>query len=447
MNTHSVPPDPKREPTSKVASILQRVLKDPTRSVPIQTTEDKVDHALEMIRVLGSAMLESGQATSDVQETMAKVARAYALPEVRIISLPTIFAIQIAGHDRRMEIGGVSTAGLRLDQIAALDDLISRATLGIVEPVEILARMEAIRKSKARFGFVLQILGQMLMTLAIGLLINPAWPAIPAYLALGLIVGLLLSLSNLVPGLAMVMPVLTAIVVTICGATFLSDATGEIPLRLIAPALVTFLPGLTLTIAAIELTRDEMIAGSSRLMYGLSQLLLLAFGVVIGIGIVGDVSATNDVVLNSIGPWTPLLGITLLALGYVLAKSAPESAFLWLVLALVLTYGAQRLGMLFVPAEYSGFFGALLIVPLSRFLARFKTAPPALVTQLVSFWILVPGSLGFIGFAEAATGGNQAVTIGVTTAMSLFSIALGILVGSALLRRSTFSRPLPAGAA
>lgn len=429
----ALPPDSPKQ-VNRVSSMFLKMFKDPTMSVPISKPEDKTDNILEMLRVLGSAMLESGQATSDVQETMAEVAAAYSMPPVRIIALPTIFAVQIAGHDRRMEIGGISNQSLRLDQVAAIDELVDRAKLGIVEPDEILSRMEKIALSPPRFGFILQLLGQVLMTLAIGLLINPAWPAIPAYLALGVVVGLVLFLSEKIPTLATAVPVIAAILVTVLGATVLADVTGEIPIRIIAPALVTFLPGLTLTIAAVELTRNEVLSGASRLVYGASQLVLLAFGVVIGLAIVGDTAPSNEVVLNSIGPWTPLLGITLLALGYVLSKSAPQNSFLWLVLALALTYGAQRLGMLIAPPEFSGFFGALLIVPLARFLARFKTAPPALVTQLVSFWILVPGSLGFIGITEAATGGNQSVTLLVTTVMTLFSIALGTLVGSGLLR-------------
>ncbi len=425
-------------PASKVSSFLLKLFKDPTLSVPISKDEDKSNQILEMLRVLGCAMLESGQATTDVKETMLRVARAYELPPVRVIALPTIIVVQISGHDRRMEVGGITNLSLRLDQLEAIDDLVQRAKLGIVEPEDILARMDKIAQSPARFGPIMRLAGHVLMTLAIGLLINPVWPAIPAYIGLGLVVGLMLQFGTRIPTFATAMPVIVAIVVTILGATVLSEVTGEVPLRIIAPALITFLPGLTLTIAALELTRNEVIAGATRLVYGISQLVLLAFGVVIGLAIVGNVSTTNEVVLNSIGPWTPLLGITLLALGYVIAHSGPEDAFLWLVLALALTYGAQRLGMLIAPPEFSGFFGALLLVPMSRFLARFRTAPTAVVTQLVCYWILVPGSLGFMGIADAATGGAESVSFVVTTTMTLFSIALGTLVGSGLFRDSGY---------
>lgn len=415
-------------------SLREVLFKDPTASVPISRPEDKIDRLLAMMRVLGLAMLDSHQATVDVQEAMYDIARAYNMPPVRVVTLPTVFAVQVEGTDRRVEIGAVEDGSLRLDQAAAIDLIVERAKRGVIEPDEAIARVQAARESKERFNPLMRLLGQILMTLAIGLLINPALPAIPAYVVLGLIVAILQMVGEKISTLAVAMPVLAAAVITIVAAGPLTDFTHEVPIRLIAPALVTFLPGSTLTIAALELTRHEVISGSTRLIYGVSQLLLLAFGVAIGLAIVGDAWTTNEVVINSIGPWTPLLGIALLALGYVLGRSAPEGSYLWLVLALALTYGAQRVGLLLVPPEYSGFFGALVVVPLSRFLAKFRTAPPATVTQLVSFWILVPGSLGFISFTEAAAGSTQTVTTLVTTGMTMFAIALGMIVGSGLMR-------------
>lgn len=420
-----------RHPLQSLRDIL---FKDPTQSVPIARPEDKIDRILTMMRRLGTAMLKSHHATPDVKETLKQIAVAYNMPPVRVVSLPTVIAIQVEGTDRRAEIGSVEGGNFRLDQAAMVDEIVSKARRGVIEPDEALSAIERIVRMKPRFNWFLHLVGQVIMTVAIGLLINPAWPAIPAYVILGLIVGVLQLLGDRVSTLSIAMPVLCAMVVTVVASAFLSGLTHEVPVRLIAPALVTFLPGGTLTIAALELTRDEVIAGSSRLIYGISQLLLLAFGVVIGLAMVPDSSTSNEVVLNSMGPWTPLLGIALLALGYVLSRSAPQGSYMWLVLALAITYGAQRLGGLVVPPEFSGFFGALLVVPLSRFLAKFRTAPSATVTQLVSFWILVPGSLGFISFTEAASGASQTLNTLVTTGMTLFSIALGIIVGSGLHR-------------
>ena len=49
------------------------------------------------------------------------------------------------------------------------------------------------------------------------------------------------------------------------------------------PSLVTLLPGAALTMATIELAAGSMISGSSRLVYGLQRLLLLTFGIAMGV--------------------------------------------------------------------------------------------------------------------------------------------------------------------
>lgn len=417
-----------------LASLKEILFKEQTQSVPITKPEDKIDRILTMMRVLGIALLQSHQATTDVSNMLRRIAVAYNMPPVRVVTLPTMLVIQVEGTDRRTEFGSVEDDSLRLDQTDAIESVVEKATRGVIEPDDAIAQIERTVASPPRYNWFMRLLGQVIMTLAIGLLINPVFPAIPAYIILGFIVGLMMLVGERFSTLHVAMPVICAAVVTVVSSQFLVGLTNEIPVRLIAPALVTFLPGLTLTLAALELTRNEVIGGSSRLIYGLSQLLLLAFGVVIGMNIGPAIAPTNEIVLNTIGPWTPLLGIALLALGYVLARSAPQGSYLWLVLALCVTYLAQRLGMLIVPSEFSGFFGALVVVPLSRFLVRFKTAPSAVVTQLVSFWILVPGALGFIGFAEAATGSAQTINTLVTVVMALFSIALGMLVGSGLTR-------------
>ena len=54
--------------------------------------------------------------------------------------------------------------------------------------------------------------------------------------------------------------------------------------------------------------------------------------------------------------------------------------------------------------------------------------------MLPAFWLLVPGALGFRGLSELATGEAAGVTDVIDTTLALFSIALGVIVGTALAR-------------
>ncbi|WP_167005167.1 threonine/serine exporter family protein [Mumia sp. ZJ430] len=146
-----------------------------------------------------------------------------------------------------------------------------------------MARIEAVRASPPRFGQLTRLAGYVVLCVGFGLSLNPTAAALGSYALLGLAVGLLRMLARAMPTLQTALPVFAAFLVTVLTCTFVAGAVGDEPLRLIAPALVTFLPGLTMTVAAVELTSNQVVAGASRIIYGTAQLLLLAFGVVAGV--------------------------------------------------------------------------------------------------------------------------------------------------------------------
>ena len=136
-----------------------------------------------------------------------------------------------------------------------------------------------------------------------------------------------------------------------------------------------------------------------------------------------------------LGAWAPWLGILVFAGGTALQHSAPRRSLPWLLLVLYAAWGGQLLGQALFGAALSGFVGGLVVAPLAMFIERFPSAPPALVSFLPAFWLLVPGALGLIGFTQLV--GNEP-TAGVTSfidaLVSIISIALGILIGIRALR-------------
>ncbi|PPF84144.1 hypothetical protein C5B96_07540, partial [Subtercola sp. Z020] len=435
-------------------------LKPPTASE--QRPDDvAVDTSiLTMLRTLGIAMLASSQATNDVETTLYEIAETYHLKGIRIAVLPTFVVLQLdsipsvavdtgmidvravrdarGGVSRepaltgRTDLDTVSSLSVRLDQAAAIDELVNDARLGRLDPDDAAPRFALIRSSPPRFPAWMVVVGHTVLCLGFGLTLNPSIEAIPAFVLLGAIVGLMLLLGRRLPTLASAMPVFAAFIVTVVTVLFLAGPASGDPLRLITPALVSFLPGLTLTVASIELTSNQIIAGASRIVYGVSQLLLLTFGVIAGFTVTAH--ATQLTIGPQLGWWTSVAGVALVAAGYVLFLSAPKRSFFWILLSLFVAFSAQTLGALVIGPQLGGFVGALVIVPVSRLFARFRTAPPATVLTLASFWLLVPGALGFIGISETATQATGSATVVVNTALSLFSIALGILVGTGLTR-------------
>jgi uncharacterized membrane protein YjjP (DUF1212 family) len=409
-----------------------RLLKQSVQGAPISSEETDARGILSMLEGLGLAMIETGQATNDVEETLRAVAKAYRLDDVRTVVLPTYVMLQSSTAGGEVRIESARPGGGRLDQTGAVETLVGRALRAEVSSQEAITEVARIRTASPRFGPLVSLLGHVILTGGFGMVINPTFGAIWVYAVLGFGVGLLVLLARKFTELASTVPVIAAFLVTLVTALLLVHVVGDEPLRIIAPPLVSFLPGLTLTIAAIELTNNQVIAGASRLVYGGSQLLLLTFGVFAATTLVGGLPTASPQPL--LGPWAGLLGVALVAVGFTLFMSAPKGALLWIFLSLAVTYGAQALGAVAIGAGLSGFVGAVVVAPFTRFASHFRTSPPASVMSLACFWLLVPGALGFIGLSGVAEGGVAGIQTLATAGISVLSIALGAIVGISLSR-------------
>jgi uncharacterized membrane protein YjjB (DUF3815 family) len=263
------------------------------------------------------------------------------------------------------------------------------------------------------------------------LLLNPDLLALPFYAALGAFVGVLRLIAEKWATLSVALPVIAAFLVTVLAVKVVAPFVHDDPIRLVAPALVTFLPGATLTIATIELASDQIVSGASRLVWGVSQLLLLAFGVFVGLSLVGTVDASGA---QQAGLWAPWLGVFLVGIGYLLFASAPPGSLIFLWIALFASYAAQVFGAALLDPSLSGFVGGLVIVPLTYALARFRKSPPAAVMLLPGFWLMLPGALGFRGVSSLAAGSAGGAQDLVLTGITIFAVALGVLVGTSMTR-------------
>ncbi|VXB67229.1 threonine/serine ThrE exporter family protein [Pseudoclavibacter sp. 8L] len=385
-----------------------------------------------MFGALGPALLEASQATNEVEVTLQGLARAYGRPDIRVFVLPTLIIIE----DPKTEKTAVFPATgepLRLDQAGSIEELVHRAAAEQLDPAHVVSEVERITRLKPRFGFLLSLLGQVLLTLGFGMVMNPTPTAVPIYAALGLVVGLIVMIGSRVRTLSLVLPVLTAFLATVAVSLASQSVTEGNVLLLVAPALVSLLPGLTLTIAAVELTNGQIMAGASRLVYGFARLGLLAFGVYVGITVTGA-SLTENTSSDRLGAWAPWVGILLVGVGYYFSEVAPKRSLLWIVFALALAYAAQLLGHSLLGTELSGMVGALVAVPAIYLASHLRAAPPPAVMLTCAYWMLVPGALGFIGLSEAASGAAGAAGTLMQTIGSIVAIAIGMVLGTGISR-------------
>lgn len=378
----------------------------------------------QMLREIGIALLEVQVPSGVVEARLTHIARRYTAEPFQVVALPTVLIIQVGstGH----EVAGSTRGTTQLDRAGRIDAITRLAAAGAITPADAVRDIVEARSATPRFRPLTLLVGYVITTLGFGIVINPAWTALWAYVFLGAAVGLIVVVASRLPAIASIAPSFSAAVVTILATWFVADAAGDDLLRIIAPALVATLPGLSLTIGAMELASGAIMAGSSRLVYGVAQLLLLAFGVGIGLAIAG--TATPHESVARMGPLSFYVAIVIIGIGLYIYLSAPRGSLMWLIAAIAVALLGQKIGALFLAPATSGAVGALLVLPFAVVAAKIKTAPSMFVMLLAAFWSLVPGAMGFESISEAATEGSLNADTLASTFAAIFSIALGTLV-------------------
>ncbi|MGX5695235.1 threonine/serine ThrE exporter family protein [Agromyces soli] len=382
---------------------------------------------------LAEGMNAAAESVDRIRVDMMQVARAYGRDDIDFVVLPTVILVETgSGEAGRVAIRSVGST-FRFDQIAALYRLLAEAKRGAVDPAAGIDRLNEIGAMTPRRGWVVRTLGHALLTTGLALLLAPSWQgAIVAF-----VLGAFLGLAKLVrsPTLQLVFPVFAAFACGV-GVFLLAPhvALGD-PLHLLIAPLATFLPGGVLTTGVMELAAGQMIADASRLVMGLVQLGLLAFGI-LAAGTVVGVSDSSYVPLESTAAmpwWVSAVALLLFAIGNYLHFSSPGSTFLWVLLALVVAYLGQLAGTALLDATVSGFVGALAMTPVVLWIAARPNGAPSQLTFLPAYWLLVPGAAGLVGLTEAvgADAGFEDFSLAL---VSIMSIALGVLIGTALYR-------------
>lgn len=382
-----------------------------------------------MLRELGIALIECEQPAQLVRARLLTIASQYTRQTVRVVVLPTALVVQVGTI--AYEVETVVNPTTQLNLAGRIDAIAELAEVGAITPADAVSEAAAARTMKPRFGPFTTVIGYVITTLGFGLVINPTWASLWGYVFLGAVVGVIVILGRPFPTLVAVLPTLAAMVVTILATWFVADAANDGLLRVISPPLVAILPGLALTIAAMELASAQIISGASRLIYGVTQLMLMVFGVGLGIHVAGRVAPQPP--SPQMGVWSLYVAIVVIGIGLYVYLSAPRGSLVWLMLAVGVALVGQQVGGLFLSPTHAGAVGAFLVVPFAMLAAQIRTSPPAIVMMLAAFWALVPGSLSFQSLGEAvADQGNDISTLG-TSVAAIFSIALGTLVGWSVL--------------
>ncbi len=381
---------------------------------------------------LGASMIRSSQTVDDVEHQLIEIASVMGVDGLEVIALPTAIMLEsppsTSGDTTsvRSRLRSIRGQGFRLDQVQAVDALVRRARLGLVTAHDGLDELDEIARRPPPHGRVVRSLGLGVLATGFSLALQPSVVGVLLAFVLGTIVGAFVTLE--LPGFGPVTPTLTSFVVSLVVFALYDFYDGQNPIRLLIPPLLIFLPGAKLTLGTIEVAEGAIVSGTSRLMSGLIDLLLLATAIVAAASLI-DLPQRDllDRPAPQLGAWTLIPAVVFIAFGYRYFSCATRRSVPWIMLVLSVALATELLASLVFSPAVSAFVAAAVMTPVVLAIDRRPAGPRAMVLFLPGFYLLVPGATGLIDVTESVAPVFSTGSL-LNTMLIVVAIALGVLV-------------------
>jgi uncharacterized membrane protein YjjP (DUF1212 family) len=393
--------------------------------------------AVELVLGFTRAGHRAGYPTAELEERVLALADALGLAGAQVSATPTVVEISLGSLPRqRTYTLRVRPTTVDLDAIARLDELVQATLDGKRDPDDALAALADIQADPLDRPWPVLLGAYALAGAALTPVLGGGWRESTAAVLVGLVVGAIaLSTRRTVRTEAMVAP-LAAVAASFCGAALARVDLGIAPDVVTLAALVTFLPGMTLTIGMRELSTEHLQSGVANTASALVQLLGLVVGVGIGRSIAtgwfGDAPAAD---VHTAFAGVHLLAAVAAGLAFTLTLRARYRDAAVMCTATLLALGANEVGAVLFGRDAAVFVAAFTVGVAGGLVGTlFRRSP--LVFIVPGVLMLVPGSAGFNSALQLLT--NQTVS-GITTTFDTFvtamSIAYGLMVSNAILPR------------
>jgi uncharacterized membrane protein YjjP (DUF1212 family) len=393
------------------------------------------DAATELLLRFARAGHEAGYPTADLEEQVLALAGAFGLGDVEVSATPTLVEVSLGSLPRqRTYTLRVRPTAVDLDAIARLDDLVQDALEGQLDADGALVALGDVRDNPLRRPRPLVLAAYAVAGSALTPVLGGGWREAVAAALVGLLVGAIaLSTSRTARTEPMVAPI-AAVAASFSAALLVRlglDASADV---VTLAALVTLLPGMTLTIGMRELATEHLQSGVANTASALVQLFGLAFGVAVGHSVAsnwfGEVSGPAP------SPaWLGLrLGAALLAaLAFTVTLRARSRDALVMGAAACLAVAGDEVGARLFGDE-AAVFVAAVAVGVTGGLVGMWLRRSALVFVVPGVLMLVPGSAGFNSVLQLLSDQTvSGITAGFDTFVTAMSIAYGLMVATVLL--------------
>ncbi len=375
---------------------------------------------------LGRALHAYGYPAHRLEEVLSRASERLGLL-AQFFSTPTsIFASFGKQEEQQTFLMRVTPGEVNLGKLAELDDVTTGVLRSSLDPAKGSERIEKILAAPERYGSALRTIAFGMASAAASRFLGGGLKEIGVSALIGLLIGLLSVFASKYPTWGKVFEPVAAFVASAMAAA-LSFVVGPYAVSNATLAgMIVLMPGLTLTVAMIELSTQNLSSGTARLSGAFVVFLGIGLGVAIGDSIsqtaFGDPQIARAVQLPG---WTELIALLAMPLAFTVLLRARWQDAIWIVIAGALAVGGSKLGGMLL-GSLGVFLGALTVGIASNWYSRLLDHP-AIITQVPGILMLVPGSVGFRGLAALL---DRQIVSGVDTTFKMILTAMALVAGT-----------------
>ncbi len=382
--------------------------------------------ARAFILELGRGLHEAGAPSHRIEDAMSVLALRLGVSGQFFTTPTSIFASFGPPEEQRTALLRVEPAGVNLERMSLLDDLIRDVEEGRREPVDAIVRLRTIATAPERYGPLLSIACFAFSASAVARFLGGGWPEIAAAGAIGLQTGALAQFAARRPAAARVFEWVAALAAALAALAWALLIGPLVPMISALSGLIVLVPGLSLAVAFTELSTRNLVSGTARLAGAAMTFLAIGFGLALGTRLQPLVGpAALSLPAAPLPPWTQglALAVSPFALA-VLFRARPRDIGVVLT-ACVIAFSIARGGALVGGIEVGVLAAAFAIGVTGNLYSRFLRQPAA-VPVVPALVMLLPASLGVRSIATLLA---RDVVSGMELAFTLIVLATALAAG------------------
>lgn len=396
------------------------------------------NHKRKFIVKLGKMLHKYGTPAYRLEAHLTELTTHLNLKGSFIISPTSMtFVLWTDGHEQEYtHASRVNPGDLDLGALSRADELVDQVLQGKVGIYEADALLDAIDVRPSSYGKLATAVAMMASGGAFAMLMATSWNDVLWSSLLSLLIYLFMLWSAHSPRIANMLEPLVALVSALAACAISTYIDPSINIRLaVLSSIISFIPGLALTIGFAELAARHLVSGNARIMDALMLLFKLYFGAFLGMAIGFNLFGVVDFVKPPpISHHFAWLAVGILVSSLIVLFKSRGKYTLWSLAAGFIAYGTSITGATLFDYTMGAFLGAFAVGIYSNLFTRLAKAP-AVIVAMHGLIVLVPGSKTYIGLNSLISGQDFVVSDGVgqQTFLILMALVAGLIFANVAL--------------